>query len=211
MTVPYTEIKSTSAAAFIDDLRQTLFEDCEPEIASRFIFRGQGNSEWKLVPSAFRGATILGYENRKYTRVAAESPKYTWDQGNAEFVALMEFLNLADRVGLDIPTDHKWLRPSNQFNNVVGQIIGTLEWPPTELYEALALAQHHGVPTRLMDFSYDPLIAAYFGAENPDPSAQEIAVWSIDLQLIAMVTHNWPSGQIEIVTVPRVRNKNLVA
>lgn len=92
----------------------------------------------------------------------------------------------------------------------MGHSIGTAEWPPKELYEALAIAQHHGVPTRLLDFSYDPLIAAYFAAENPPPAAEEIAVWCVDLQLIALAGKNGPSP-VEVVTVPRVRNINLAA
>jgi hypothetical protein len=106
MIAAYVETKSESAAALIDDLRCTLFEDRVPEMATRFIFRGQGNSSWKLVPSAFRYGTILGYENREFTREAGETPQPTWDQGNSECVALFEFLKLADEVGLEIPADH---------------------------------------------------------------------------------------------------------
>lgn len=124
---------------------------------------------------------------------------------------MFEFLKLADEVGLDIPADHHWLRQWNPFNNVVGHRIGTQEWPSPELYEALAIAQHHGVPTRLLDFSYDPLIAAYFAAENPQSEAAEIAVWAVDLQQIALAAKDHLHSQIEIVTVPRARNRNLVA
>ena len=84
------------------------------------------------------------------------------------------------------------------------------EWPPSELYEALAVAQHHGVPTRLLDFSYDPNVAAYFAAENPPTAAEEIAVWCVDLELIALAAKDLHC-QLEIVTVPKVRNRNLAA
>jgi hypothetical protein len=78
------------------------------------------------------------------------------------------------------------------------------------LYEALAVAQHHGVPTRLLDFSYDPNVAAYFAAENPPTAAEEIAVWCVDLELIALAAKDLHC-QLEIVTVPKVRNRNLAA
>jgi hypothetical protein len=46
----------------------------------------------------------------------------------------------------------------------------------------LALAQHHGVPTRLLDFTYSPYVALYFALSNR--TAQEKKkppeVWAID-------------------------------
>jgi hypothetical protein len=197
------------APEFLEGLRALLLEDKAPEMIARHIFRGQRDASWKLIPSAFRLGTILGYESQQFCRLSDGTLKQTWDQGNAELTAVMEFLQLADKVGLYIPADHKWLRQWNPFNNRVGHDIGIENWPPQGLYEALALAQHHGVPTRLLDFTYDPLVAAFFAAENPPMEARRIAVWSVDVE--AILRPNAAGHGIEIVTVSKSQNSNLAA
>ena len=71
--------------------------------------------------------------------------------------------------------------------------------PTDDVVEWLALMQHFGAPTRLLDFTESPYVAAYFAAED---AKRAFVIWAVDtLWLTERV------GAVIIDSDPRIRER----
>jgi hypothetical protein len=113
------------------------------------IFRGQllgcGDGEWKLVPKVFRSDMI------DYAKRGQAFFSYVDHLIFYEYFHLLHFLSYCDKGGLQIPFDSKLFRQLMDSHNFTSMHeIDTKDWPHPDAYHFLALAQHHGVPTRCL-------------------------------------------------------------
>jgi hypothetical protein len=127
------------------------------------IFRGQADANWPVIPSALRRGALIPYSG-----VRRVCPRPTnREQIDTELQAIRDFGAVLDHAGRHVPHEEvvsvsAYPRYFVEESNKLGR--GELVWPPKSYHSLIALAQHSGLPTRFVDFTYSPYVAAYFAA-----------------------------------------------
>lgn len=189
--------------------------------ASRFgdlAYRGQLGA-YALTPKAFRSLGPNGSTWLQTDPSLLPARKLT-EQISAEITEAVSFIRLADQAGLPLPPFEALLEVEALIGSKNHDPMDGL-WPSAEHLQALAIAQHHGIPTRLLDFTNDHLVAAFFcgwegfkrllARAGDDSNVETTAVWIIDLQALRLMASDSAAfgERIVIVQVPSADNTYL--
>ncbi len=149
-----------------DDLYR-YYADRFSEGHKQWIFKGHADTNWHLRTTLERafiryfGETIDATGEEKEEKLTEQYRKISEEKvGDDEKRALSE-------IEKGLLRDFK--RKCHHHLQDVPPDGNTLEW--------LTLMQHHGAPTRLLDFTYSFFVALYFAIEDAD---RECALWAID-------------------------------
>jgi hypothetical protein len=171
-----------------------------------WLFRGHLDAAWRLRPSAWReyekdeDNVLLPLERK--VRELMQSSGIDFDESKyalnpkigAQLQAISDFADICTRTKLFIPSHGHFDLESFAQDSV--------DRTDSFLYsnyprEAAAYAQHHGIPTALLDWTTDPLVAAYFSAESAYGHAKEIAVWALDWSKVKEKVRKLKSVQVQ--------------
>lgn len=94
-------------------------------------------------------------------------------------IAGRPLLTSLDRLGGSDPPHTKAHLEGHILRNFVRYSRPYLTAVPTNEWELLVIAQHYGAPTRLLDWSYSPLVAAHFATRNPAAPGSRV-IWRLD-------------------------------
>ena len=152
------------------------------QVMKQFVFRGQGGSYPEILPSAHRPSTALIEKYREHKNSNTFREQY-----EIEFDILHDFIKLNNRIGLQVPNFYDLKQESDfsdfiDLRNRIGR--GEINWPTKDYFPLVALAQHHGLPTSFIDWSYNSLKAAFFSTLADTNENETINVFALDAQAV---------------------------
>lgn len=164
----------------------------------KFIFRGHADASWKLLPSVFRSGSAeeLGLPNWPINK--------PYFRRESEFRSLMSFLEALNDSGGYLANNDiliSTLRRDHSLERLEDHAQGLKLWPSKEYIPIMALAQHYGLPTRLLDFTFNPLVAAYFSVVDlvfKKIKSEHVCVYAFDVD---MAIDGFVGGEVDFYAV----------
>lgn len=168
----------TKDRTYLEDLSYDTAEDFLHDISyggklydifdDNYIFRGHSSDRYKLLSVVQRTNPYIekyGYKNMDSENILLFIHT-EFSQAYNEYLYLNDFFRICDENQLFVPEVRRMRETMPWGLKGFEFLLSTEAWIPEDLYELATLAQHYGVPTRLIDWTQDINVAIYFAVSG---------------------------------------------
>lgn len=153
-------------------------------------FRGHASDKYKLIPAALRPESRKRFNQFALSGDDESKEDLEYFHVIKENHILRDFYKLCDRNGLLVDNIER-IRNTLFDKMDLPTLVTPETWLPKELWALASLAQHYGVPTRLLDWTHDINVALFFAVEDYledrklPKGTEHIVLWALNLQPIS--------------------------
>lgn len=137
--------------------------------------KDQFNEVKWIIPTVNKNGEII--KGKGYSVITSDDEL----QFKRELYVLLKFLDYSDRNGLKISADYKVRENIHNYFH-----FKTTYWPRMEFMGIISLAQHYGLPTKVLDWTYDYKVGLYFALTDiidPEKEDSDGILWAFNYKL----------------------------